>query len=42
LEDDIKMDLKEFGWADVDWIYVAQDRDQERAVVNAVINLQAP
>ena len=26
-EDNIKMDLKEIGWEDVDWIDVAQDRD---------------
>jgi hypothetical protein len=28
LEVNIKMDLKEIGWEDVDWIYLAQDRDQ--------------
>jgi hypothetical protein len=39
-EDDIKMDLQEVGWEDVDWIDMAQDRDRWRAVVNAVMNLR--
>jgi hypothetical protein len=26
--DDIKMDLGEIGWGDMDWIGVTQDRDQ--------------
>jgi hypothetical protein len=30
----IKMDLRELGWDGMDWIDVAQDRDQWRAVVN--------
>jgi hypothetical protein len=28
------MDLKEIGWEGVDWIHLAEDRDQWRAVVN--------
>jgi hypothetical protein len=28
----IKMDLKEIGCEDVDWIYLAQDRGQWRAI----------
>jgi hypothetical protein len=32
--DNIKMDLREIGWDGVDWIDMAQDRDQWRAVVN--------
>jgi hypothetical protein len=36
--DNIKMDLRETGWGDVDWIDLAQDRDQWRALVNAVMN----
>jgi hypothetical protein len=27
-EDNIKMDLIEIGWGDVDWIVLAQERDQ--------------
>jgi hypothetical protein len=38
----IKMDLGEIGWDGMDWINLAQDRDQWRALVNMVMNLQAP
>jgi hypothetical protein len=41
-EDNIKMDLKEIRWEDVDWIHPDQDRDQWRAVVNTVKNLRVP
>jgi hypothetical protein len=37
--DNIKMDLREIRWDDVDWIDMAQDRDQWRALVNTVMNL---
>jgi hypothetical protein len=30
------------GWSGLDWIDMAQDRDQWRALVNAVLNLQVP
>jgi hypothetical protein len=36
----IKMDLREIGWDGVDWIDLAEDRDQWRALVNAEINLR--
>jgi hypothetical protein len=32
--DNIKMDLREIGWDGIDWIDLAQDRDQWRALVN--------
>jgi hypothetical protein len=35
----IKMDLREIGWDGMDWIDVAQDRDQWRTLVNTVMNL---
>jgi hypothetical protein len=38
----IKMDLLEIGWGDVDWIGLAQDRDKWRALVNVVINIRVP
>jgi hypothetical protein len=40
--DNIKMDLREIGWDVGDWIDLAQDRDQWRALVNAVMNLRVP
>jgi hypothetical protein len=42
LVDNIKMDLLEIGWDDVDWIGLAQDRDKWRALVNVVMNLRVP
>jgi hypothetical protein len=40
-KDVLKMDLREICWGgDVEWIYLAQDRDRWRAVVNAVMNLR--
>jgi hypothetical protein len=41
-EDNIKMDLREIGFGDVDWIHWAQDRDRRRALVNTVMNLRVP
>jgi hypothetical protein len=35
------MDLSEVGWDGVDWIDVAQDREQWRALVNTVLNLRS-
>jgi hypothetical protein len=39
-EDEIRMDLRDIGWEGVEWIQLAQDRGQWRAVVNAVMNLR--
>jgi hypothetical protein len=36
----IKMDLREIGWGGVDWIDLAENRDQWRALVNTVMNLR--
>jgi hypothetical protein len=38
----VKMDLREIRWSGVDWIDLAQDRDQWRAVMNTVMNLRVP
>jgi hypothetical protein len=38
----IRMDLGEVGWGDVDWIGLAQDRNRRRALVNSVLNLRVP
>jgi hypothetical protein len=40
--DNIKMNLREIGWDDRDWIELAQDRNQWRALVNMVMNLRVP
>jgi hypothetical protein len=39
-EDNIKVHLREIGWDGMDRIYLAQDRDQWRALVNTVMNLR--
>jgi hypothetical protein len=36
------MVLRELGWEIVDWIHLAQDRDQWQAFVNMVMNPEAP
>jgi hypothetical protein len=41
-EQSIKLDLREIGWSDRDLIYLAWDRNQWRALVNTVKNLQVP
>jgi hypothetical protein len=41
-EGNIKMDLREIGFVDVDWNYLARDRDIWRAFVNTVMNLRVP
>jgi hypothetical protein len=39
-EDGIRMDLREIGLGDVDWIRLSQDRDRWRAVVSELMNLR--
>jgi hypothetical protein len=40
-EDGVRMELREIGLGSVDWIQLAQDRDQwRRALVNMVMNLR--
>jgi hypothetical protein len=34
--DNVRMDLGEVGWGDVDWIGLAQDRNRWRALVNSM------
>jgi hypothetical protein len=40
--DNIKIDLREIGWEGMDWMDLAQDRDQWRALVDTVVNLRVP
>jgi hypothetical protein len=40
--DDIKRDPKETGWGSMDWIELAEDRDQWRALLNTVMNVRVP
>jgi hypothetical protein len=40
--DNFQMDLREIGWGGMDWINLAQDRDQWRAPVKTVMNIRVP
>jgi hypothetical protein len=40
--DSLKLDLREIGWDGMDWIDLALDRDQWRALVNTVMNIRVP
>jgi hypothetical protein len=40
--DNIRIDLVEVGWGDVNWIGLAHDRGRWRALVNPVLNLRVP
>jgi hypothetical protein len=39
-EHNTRMDLEEVGWEAVDWIHLAEERDECPAVVNTVMNLR--
>jgi hypothetical protein len=41
-KDNIKVDLREIGWGDMDWLDLTQNKDQWRALVNTVMNLHVP
>jgi len=41
-EDNIKIDLQEVGYGDVEWIELAHDRDRWQALGSAVMNLRVP
>jgi len=38
----IRIDLRETGYEYVDWLHLAQDRDQWWALVNTVMNFWVP
>jgi hypothetical protein len=40
--DNIKIDLREIGWGSMDWIDLAENRDQWRALMNTAMNLRVP
>jgi hypothetical protein len=40
--DNVRIYLREIGWDGMDWVDVAQDWDQWRALVNMVMNLRVP
>jgi hypothetical protein len=40
--DNIRMDLVEVEWGDVDWIGLAQDRGRWRALMNSVLSIRVP
>jgi hypothetical protein len=41
-EDNINTNFRQIIWCDMDWIHLAQDRDQSAALVNTVMNLRVP
>jgi len=42
VEDNIKLDLREIGIDEMNWIQLAQDRAQWWASMNTVMNLRVP
>jgi hypothetical protein len=41
-ENNIKMDIIKITWSGMDWVDLAQDRDQWRAVTSTVMNIRVP
>jgi hypothetical protein len=39
-EGNVRMDLREMWWEVVDWMYLTQDRDQSRYLVNTVLYIR--
>jgi hypothetical protein len=39
-EDNIRRDIMEIVWEGVDWMHLAQDRDQWRGLVKTAMNLR--
>jgi len=42
VDGNIRLDLREIGWEDVDWMQLVQDRYQSRALLNTVMSLRVP
>jgi hypothetical protein len=40
--DYIKMDIREIRWGGMDWIHLAQDKDQFLALLNTLMNIRVP
>jgi hypothetical protein len=38
----IRIELGEVGWVDVDWIGLAEDRNRWRTLLNSVLNFRIP
>jgi hypothetical protein len=41
-EDNIRMDLREMEWEGVNWMHLAQARDQWQVLVNTIMKLRVP
>jgi hypothetical protein len=40
--DNIIIDHREIGWGGMEWMILAMDRDQWRALVNTAMNIRVP
>jgi hypothetical protein len=38
MEDNIRLELREIGWEEVDWIHLAQNVGQWQALMNTIMN----